>query len=92
MHAAIATKDLIMFMVGLRVVCNRQDGEKDKLMLRGSNINVFNFESKIYEIENEDEEVVNSNGPIFHFIFKDVHRSSHFFHFTFKLSEVKFWG
>ena len=40
MHAAIATKDLIMFMVGVRVVCNRQEGEKYELMLRGSNINV----------------------------------------------------
>lgn len=40
MHAAIATKDLIMFMVGVWVVCNRQEGEKDKLTLRGSNINV----------------------------------------------------
>jgi hypothetical protein len=39
---------------------------------------MFHFESKIYEIENEDEEEVNSNGPIFH---EDVHRSSHIFHF-----------
>ena len=28
---------------------------------------MFHFESKIYEIDYEDEEVVNSNGPIFHF-------------------------
>ena len=47
-------------------------------MLRGSNINVFNFESKIYEIENEDEEVVTMNGPIFHF------EGSNIFHFIFK--------
>ncbi len=26
---------------------------------------MFHFESKIYEIDNEDEEEVNSNGPIF---------------------------
>ena len=63
------------------MVCNRQEGEKYKLTLRGSNVNVFDFESKIYEIENEDEEVVNSNGPIFHFIFKDVHRSLSLFSF-----------
>ena len=41
---------------------------------------MFHFESKIYEIENEDEEEVNSNGPIFH---EDVHAHRKFFIFTF---------
>ena len=73
-------------------MCNRQDGEKDKLMLRGSNINVFNFESKIYEIENEDEEVVNRNGPIFHFIFKDVHQLIAHFSFYVQVERSQILG
>ncbi len=64
-----------------------KEGEKDKLTLRGSNINVFHFESKIYEIGSEDEEVVNSNGPIFH---EDVHRSSYIFHFYVQVRDFKF--
>jgi hypothetical protein len=55
---------------------------------------VFHFESKINEIDNEDEEVVNSNGPIFHFNLqrRSLLISAHltFFLFTFKFEKSNF--